>query len=79
MDCEWDVEKYRNKFEPEEQWALKRKFMEAHKNLSEDSVVCYAQVLVNVIFLGAKYFRLILNTLCFVIQKFWFLGIQMKQ
>ncbi len=46
----------RNKFEPEEQWELKKQFMETHKTLfSEDRVVCLAQVLVNMEILGTTY------------------------
>lgn len=53
---DWNVEKYHNKFEPDEQWELKRKFMEAHKShMSEERVVCLAQVLVNMEFLGTRY------------------------
>ncbi|KAK4008511.1 partner of xrn-2 protein 1 [Daphnia magna] len=56
MEDDWEVEKYRNKFEPDEQWELKKKFMETHKSLfPEDRVVCLAQVLVNMEFLGTKY------------------------
>ncbi|KAI9554268.1 hypothetical protein GHT06_019540 [Daphnia sinensis] len=56
MEGDWDVEKYKNKFEPDEQWELKRKFMETHKHrFSRERVVCLAQVLVNMEFLGAKY------------------------
>jgi len=52
---DWDIESYRNKFEPDEQWELRKKFMETHKDLfSEERVVCLAQVLVNVEFLGTK-------------------------
>lgn len=48
--------KLRNQFEPEEQWELKKKFMETHKGtFPEDRVVCLAQVLVNIEFLGTKY------------------------
>lgn len=51
---------FRNMFEPEEQWELKKKFMETHKGLfSEERVVCLAQVLVNVEFLGTKYVSLL--------------------
>ncbi|EFX86602.1 uncharacterized protein LOC124199771 [Daphnia pulex] len=56
MDGDWDIEKYKNKFEPEEQWELKKQFMETHKTLfSEDRVVCLAQVLVNMEILGTTY------------------------
>lgn len=46
----------RNKFEPEEQWELKRKFMETNKHLfPRQRILCLAQVFVNVEFLGTKY------------------------
>lgn len=46
----------RNKFETDEQWEMRKKFMEANKhNFSEDQVVCLAQVLVNMEFLGTRY------------------------
>lgn len=52
---DWEIEAYHNEFEPAEQWELKRKFMEAHKDdLPEEKVVCLAQVLVNIEFLGCK-------------------------
>ncbi len=51
----YQVSLCRNKFEPEEQWELRRKFMETYKHLPEDRVVCLAQVLVNIEFLGTKY------------------------
>ncbi|EFX86603.1 hypothetical protein DAPPUDRAFT_222018 [Daphnia pulex] len=56
MEGDWDISSYRNKYEPDEQWEMRRKFMEANKhNLPEDRVVCLAQVLVNMEFLGTKY------------------------
>lgn len=52
---DWDIESYHNPFEPEEQWELKRKFMEAHKDVfDEERLACLAQVLVNIEFLGCK-------------------------
>jgi len=56
MDEDWDVDKYYNVFEPDEQWEMKRKFMETYKSdYPEQRVVCLAQVLVNVEFLGTRY------------------------
>jgi len=56
MGEDWDVNKYYNKFEPNEQWEMKKKFMETHKNVfSEERIVCLAQVLVNIEFLGTRY------------------------
>lgn len=56
MGDDWDVEKYYNVFEPDEQWEMKRKFMECYKSdFPEQRVVCLAQVLVNVEFLGTRY------------------------
>ncbi|XP_032786532.1 uncharacterized protein LOC116924059 isoform X2 [Daphnia magna] len=54
MKEDWNID--RNKFEPDEQWELKRKFIETHKHrFPKERVVCLAQVLVNMEFLGAKY------------------------
>jgi len=56
MEEDWDIEKYHNYFEPEEQWEMKKKFMEENKSMfTEERVVCLAQVLVNVEFLGTRY------------------------
>ena len=55
MEEDWDIEKYHNYFEPEEQWEMKKKFMEENKSMfTEERVVCLAQVLVNVEFLGTR-------------------------
>jgi len=56
MNDDWDIEKYYNYFEPDEQWEMKKKFMECYKSdFPEERVVCLAQVLVNVEFLGTRY------------------------
>ena len=56
MEGNWDINKYYKKLEPNEQWEMKKKFMEAHKNsFPEERVVCLAQVLVNIEFLGTRY------------------------
>lgn len=66
---DWDIEKYHNKFEPEEQWEMKRKFMTAHKQLfSEERLACLAQVLVNVEFLGTRYIIHITLILCIIVH-----------
>ncbi|XP_057372955.1 uncharacterized protein LOC130693773 [Daphnia carinata] len=63
MEEDWNIDKHRNKFELDEQWELKRKFMETHKHrFSKERVICLAQVLVNMEFLGAKYPIEITNT-----------------
>ena len=55
MEEDWDVEKYHNNYEPEEQWEMKKKFMESNKSLfPEQRVICLAQVLVNMEFLGTR-------------------------
>lgn len=52
----WNVEKYRNHYESEEHWAMRKLFMETHKEtLPEDELVCMAQVFFNVEILGCKY------------------------
>ena len=55
MGADWVVEKYRNTFETKEQWEMKRKFMEKYKTVyPKKRVLCLAQVLINVEFLGAR-------------------------
>lgn len=53
FDTSWDVEKYRNKFESDEQWELRKTFMLTHKHkFAEDKLVCLAQTFLNIEFLG---------------------------
>ncbi|KAG5671531.1 hypothetical protein PVAND_001725 [Polypedilum vanderplanki] len=55
-DNEWDVEKYRNDYESDDHWELKRTFIETHKNkFDEDELICLTQVFFNVELLGCKY------------------------
>lgn len=56
VDTSWDIESYRTAYESEEHWALKRDFLEAHKDrIPEARLICLAQVFVNVELLGCKY------------------------
>ncbi|MCL4124416.1 UNVERIFIED_CONTAM: hypothetical protein GTU68_014668 [Idotea baltica] len=56
IDTNWDIEKYRTKFESDEHWELKREFMVAHKDrFSEERVICLAQVFVNIELMRCKY------------------------
>lgn len=56
IDLDWDVDKYRNEFEPENHWNLRKKFMEAHKDrYPEDRLVSLAQLFINIECLGCRY------------------------
>jgi len=58
MGCggDWDVDKYRHPSEPKHHWELKKTFMEAIKDrFSEQMVVCFAQTLGNIEFMGCRY------------------------
>ncbi|XP_070493718.1 partner of xrn-2 protein 1-like [Chironomus tepperi] len=53
---DWDIESYRNDYESDEHWQLKKDFMEAHKkNFTEDELVCLAQLFFNIELLGCRY------------------------
>ncbi|XP_055551423.1 uncharacterized protein LOC129733873 [Wyeomyia smithii] len=53
---DWNHEKYRNSFEPEKHWDLRRKFIEQHKcKIPEAELVALAQAFVNVEILGTVY------------------------
>lgn len=55
-DDDWDVEKYKNDYESDEHWQLKKDFMEAHKkNFTEDELICLAQLFFNIEMLGCRY------------------------
>jgi len=55
-DTDWNVEKYRNRSEPEAHWHLKRDFMESIKHMfDEERVACLGQVLGNIEFMGCQY------------------------
>ncbi|KAF6205939.1 hypothetical protein GE061_020115 [Apolygus lucorum] len=56
IDSNWDVMKYKYHYELEHQWALKRKFIEAHKTkYPESRLICLAQLFCNVHFMGCSY------------------------
>ncbi|XP_072752825.1 NF-kappa-B-repressing factor [Anoplolepis gracilipes] len=53
---DWDVEQHKVEYESDEHWELRRNFLLAHKDkFSEDTLVCLAQVFVNVELLGCRY------------------------
>lgn len=53
---DWNLQDYRNPFETDEHWELRRKFMEQHKSaIPEDELVSLAQAFSNTILLGAVY------------------------
>lgn len=53
---DWDVDKYRNDYESDEHWQLKKDFMEAHKqDFPENELICLAQLFFNIELLGCKY------------------------
>lgn len=55
VNTDWDIESYRTAYESIEHWALKRDFMEAHKErIPEDRLVCLAQVFANIELMGCK-------------------------
>lgn len=52
----WSIDKYRNHYESEEHWEMRKLFMETHKELlPEDELVCMAQVFFNIEILGCRY------------------------
>ena len=52
----WDIDKYRCEHEPKHHWALKKKFMEHHKDrFPETELVGLAQTFGNIEFLGCQY------------------------
>lgn len=53
---DWDVEQYKVASESEQQWKLRRDFLEKWKaEIPEDRLVCLARVFINVEFLGCRY------------------------
>lgn len=45
----WDVEQYRNEWESDEQWDLRKQFMLAYRDsIPEDKLVCWGQVFANI-------------------------------
>ncbi|XP_023330843.1 uncharacterized protein LOC111703196 isoform X2 [Eurytemora carolleeae] len=56
MSADWNVDKYRSSHEPTHHWELKKAFMESIKHqYSEQEVVCLAQTLGNIEFMGCTY------------------------
>lgn len=52
----WDVDKYKVDSESEEQWNLRRDFMERWKTeIPEERLVCLARVFINLEFFGCRY------------------------
>lgn len=55
-DVNWDVDKYIEEHESEEQWELRRNFMERWKHeYPEERLVCLARVFTNIEFMGCRY------------------------
>ena len=57
MECDqdWDIEKYRQPYEPVEHWKLKEEFMKCHKNkFPQERLICLAQAYVNITLLGCR-------------------------
>lgn len=53
---DWNVDQYKTEHECDEHWALRRRFLLAHKDkFPEERLVCLAQVFTNVEFLGCRY------------------------
>lgn len=53
---DWDVEQHKVEHESDEHWELRRNFLLAHKDkFAEDTLVCLAQVFVNIELLGCRY------------------------
>lgn len=53
---DWDVDAYKNDYESEEHWELRRSFMMAHKsNFTESELICLTQVFINYLLMGCKY------------------------
>ncbi|XP_059611466.1 uncharacterized protein LOC132258264 [Phlebotomus argentipes] len=54
----WRVADYKTNHEPEEHWKLRKAFMMKHKrDIPEDELVCLAQIMINIEFLGCRYSR----------------------
>lgn len=55
-DVNWSVDAYREEFESEEHWKLRKDFMEKWKhNYAEERLVCLARVFANIELLGCRY------------------------
>ncbi|XP_048480192.1 partner of xrn-2 protein 1 isoform X2 [Plutella xylostella] len=56
MKPELDIDSLRTEHESDEQWAVRRSFMEEHKDkFSEAELVTLAQLFTNIEFLGCRY------------------------
>lgn len=56
ISTDWDVNYYKNEYESEEHWELRKAFIEAHKDkFPEQELICLAQVFTNIEFLGCRY------------------------
>ncbi|CAF4833162.1 unnamed protein product [Pieris macdunnoughi] len=56
VDVSWDVDKYREEYESEEHWNLRRAFIKRWKDdYPEERLVCLAQVFANIEFMGCRY------------------------
>eukprot|EP00088_Acartia_fossae_P054722 TRINITY_DN630_c0_g2_i1.p1 TRINITY_DN630_c0_g2~~TRINITY_DN630_c0_g2_i1.p1 ORF type:complete len:105 (+),score=19.70 TRINITY_DN630_c0_g2_i1:48-362(+) len=56
INQDWSVDKYRSEHEPEHHWELKREFMNRNKDrYDEQQLVCLAQTLGNIEFMGCQY------------------------
>ncbi|XP_062538451.1 uncharacterized protein LOC134206737 [Armigeres subalbatus] len=56
VPCDWDIDCYRNRFETDEHWELRRKFMEQYKKtIAEEELVALAQALSNSVLLNTVY------------------------
>lgn len=56
FNTDWDIDYYKTNYESDEHWALRRAFMETHKDkFQETELVCLAQVFTNMEFLGCRY------------------------
>lgn len=53
---DWDIDKYKSDHEPKHHWALKKKFIEFHKDrYPENELIGLANTFCNVEFLGCQY------------------------
>jgi len=56
IDENWDIDKYHSKHEPSHHWELKKEFMIRNKDRYEEyQLVCLAQTLGNIEFMGCEY------------------------
>lgn len=56
IDTTWSFNKYRNNYDSQEVWELKRSFMQKYqKTIPETELVCLAQTMVNIEVLQCRY------------------------